>query len=213
MGAVTENEKDLISRFPLAVSIGVPVSSSTVDYIAPPQDSFRLKNYWYHVYEAVNPLINDIELALVQLLADAGYSAFPVPASQTVDIRNLYGIFSHKLAASLAGLGWIGKSCLLITPDRGPRVRWGTILTDAMLKPEQASLGKGCGGCNKCVDICPAGAFSGKAFRSVEPRVARMDAHKCLQFIHNEQKNNLGVEACGLCVYVCPFGQKRGGRK
>ena len=62
----------------------------------------------------------------------------PLPAALTVLLENLKderqrAVFSNKLAAHLAGLGWIGKSCLLITPQVGPRVRWVSVLTEAPL--------------------------------------------------------------------------------
>jgi epoxyqueuosine reductase QueG len=37
----------------------------------------------------------------------------------------------------LAGLGWIGKSCSLISPHFGPRLRLVTVLTNAPLKAGQ----------------------------------------------------------------------------
>ena len=114
------------------------------------------------------------------------------------------------MAASLAGLGWIGKSCLLITDDRGPRVRWGTILTNAPLKTGIPVKPK-CGKCVKCVDGCPGGAFTGKDFTPSEPRDSRMIATKCFNYL-KERENKIGTRTCGLCVYVCPWGQK-GGKK
>lgn len=88
------------------------------------------------------------------------------------------GLFSHKLAAHLAGLGWIGKSCLPVTPEAGPRVRWASVLTDAPLAAGE-QLEERCGECEACVEVCPAGAFSGRSFFSDEPRAARFDAFKC----------------------------------
>ncbi|MCK9565162.1 MAG: hypothetical protein M0Q43_03825 [Methanothrix sp.] len=66
-------------------------------------------------------------------------------------------VFSHKLAAHMAGLGWIGKSCLLITPEAGPRVRWASVLTDAPMKATGYAMAERCGECRKCVDVCPHG--------------------------------------------------------
>ncbi len=41
--------------------------------------------------------------------------------------------FVHaKAAATLAGLGWISKQTLCITPTLGPRVRWCCMVTDAL---------------------------------------------------------------------------------
>ena len=84
------------------------------------------------------------------------------------------GFFSHKLAAHLAGLGWIGKSCLLVTLEVGPRVRWASVLTDAPLMAGEP-LEERCGECRGCVEVCPAGAFSGRSFFFDEPRAARFD--------------------------------------
>jgi len=67
-------------------------------------------------------------------LESHGSKSFPVPASQIIDEEKLLGVFSNKMAAHLAGLGWIGKSCLLVTPEAGPRARWATVLTQAALE-------------------------------------------------------------------------------
>jgi epoxyqueuosine reductase QueG len=205
-GEITAYERKLIAQYPLAISIGVPLLDGIVDGIEVQDDSNALKNYWFHVYEVINPLINSIAIRISHILESQGYRALQVPASHTVDATNLCGLFSHKIAASLAGLGWIGKSCLLVTPDRGTRVRWGTVLTDAPLKPDKPFSGKGCGGCTLCVDNCPPGAFTGRTFSPSEPREARMDAAKCFRHL---QKRKAGVEACGMCVNICPFGRKK----
>ena len=50
--------------------------------------------------------------------------------------------FVHsKAAATLAGLGWIGKQTLCITPLLGPHVRWCSVVTDAVLRLRQAVHG------------------------------------------------------------------------
>ena len=95
---------------------------------------------------------------------------------QSERMTNVSGGCSQKLAAHLSGLGWIGKSCLLVTPDHGPRVRWVTVLTDAPLRPTGAPLEQRCGECTACVDICPVHALTGKPFSPDELREARFDA-------------------------------------
>ena len=119
----------------------------------------------------------------------------------------LYSEFSHKLAAHLAGFGWIGKSCLLITPEYGPRVRWVSILTDAPLKATSTFIASKCGKCNVCVDSCPVDAFTGNNFERNLPREDRFDAQKCQDhFTKLETKGKLPV--CGMCLYSCPYGLK-----
>ncbi len=207
-GCITPYEEKLVSQFPRAISIGVPLSRAVVDGIGDQSDSFALQNYRFHSYEAVNPLLTAISLNMMQMLMREGFLALPVPPARPyMDQEGLYGLFSNKMAASLSGLGWIGKSCLLITPDRGPRVRWVTVLTDAPLSPGKPLTGEGCGECAICVESCPAGAFTGRPFAPSEPREARMDVKKCHLFMEVERKNSIGVNACGICLYICPFGR------
>jgi epoxyqueuosine reductase QueG len=205
--SLTPNEKRLITEYPYAVSIGVPLSPETVNRIGNQEDIPALLNYWFHVYRMISPLIDYITTRLTHVIMSEGYRALPIPCSQIVDADNLYGFFSNKMAASLAGLGWIGKSCLLITPDRGPWVRWGTILTDAPLHPGKPAEVK-CGECTVCVEACPAGAFTGRNFEPTEPREMRMHARHCNEFF-KERERNIGHRVCGMCVYVCPFGKPR----
>ena len=125
-----------------------------------------------------------------------------------LDEENLLGIFSHKLAARLAALGWIGPSCLLITPEVGPRVRWVTVLTDAPLE-SNSPLPDRCADCQLCVKACPPQAFTGRPFDPQEPRDVRFDVHRCEEYRHDLRDQVTGVRTCGMCVYVCPHGQKK----
>ncbi len=109
----------------------------------------------------------------------------------------------------MAGLGWIGKSCLLVTPDHGPRVRWVTVLTDAPLEPTGSPMEPRCGECTACVDIYPVPAFTGRIFSPDEPREARFNAAACDRYFKEREKND-GVATCGLCVWVSPHGRKAG---
>ncbi|MEM1582935.1 MAG: hypothetical protein QXK89_10590 [Candidatus Bathyarchaeia archaeon] len=67
---------------------------------------------------------------------------------------------SFRFAAVAAGLGEIGYSKLLLTPEFGPRQRLAMILTDAPLEPDPIFNGKICDRCMCCVKECPAGAIS-----------------------------------------------------
>jgi len=86
------------------------------------------------------------------------------------------------MSAHLAGLGWIGKNCLLVTPEEGPRVRWTTVLTDAPLQVTGKPMEERCGDCEACIAICPVKAFTGEPFRENESREARFDAGKCNRY-------------------------------
>ncbi|MCL1817169.1 MAG: hypothetical protein FWG43_06185, partial [Clostridiales bacterium] len=84
-------------------------------------------------YDTVNTELDRISLYCAEWLDTRGYKAYPIPASQMVGENHLRGIFSHRAAARMAGVGWVGKCCSIITPDRGPRQRFCTIMTNAPL--------------------------------------------------------------------------------
>ena len=196
-----------LTEFPRAISIGIRLMDSIVDQLPHGYGRAVAENYRHHAYQIINLRLDVITSRLSSLLQNDGYKALPIPASVRYDDERICAVFSHKLAANLAGLGWIGKSCLLITPEAGPRVRWATVMTDAPFKVTETPLNDGCGKCNDCVDICPVSAFTGQVFRPDEPREARYDARKCEKYLEDMEKSSEGG-VCGLCVYVCPHGLK-----
>jgi epoxyqueuosine reductase QueG len=200
---------EFLTKFPKAVSIGVRLHDSTVDEIKQHDNPFAITTYWYHVYRMVNPLLDRIGLEIGTILNEVGYKSYVIPSSCIADRKRLTGIFSHKLAAHLAGLGWIGKSALLITPEIGPRLRWMTILTDAPLKAGEPIENR-CGDCTICVKACPVKAFTGGSFDTPKPRSEIFDARKCQDYFELRE-GKIGVQACGMCVFVCPYGRKKKG--
>jgi epoxyqueuosine reductase len=191
-----------LDRFPRAISLGMPLNDLIVERHSP-LEARRDSLYWFHVYNVITPALDSLGYRISRWLEDQGYSTFPIPGSTPYDFNKLEGILSHKLAAHLAGLGWIGKSCLLLTARYGPRVRFVTILTDAPLKTG-SPIDKPCGKCHACLDACPVQAFSGKEFQADESRQVRFDAFKCSEYRREHP--------CGLCVSSCPQGRARMGR-
>jgi epoxyqueuosine reductase QueG len=186
-----------IERFPRAISIGMRLNDLIVDQHTPLEPR-RNSLYWYHVYSIVTPSLDFLAYNVSRRLNRLGYQAFPVPGSTPYNFENLSGILSHKLAAHLAGLGWIGKSCMLITPQFGPRVRFVSILTDAPLDTGTPVDGL-CGQCRVCMKACPVEAFTGREFSPEEERDARFDAFRCSEYRREHP--------CGLCVSSCPKGK------
>jgi epoxyqueuosine reductase len=204
---VLDHGGPVVAGFPRAISIGIRLMDAIVDQLPRRQDRAVSANYRHHAYDLVNRRLDDISSRLSSVLQREGRRVLPVQAAGRVDDERLCGMVSHKLVAHLSGLGWIGKSCLLVTPQAGPRVRWTTILTDAPLQSTGAPMDERCGTCDECVAICPVGAFTGEPFRESEPREVRYDARKCKLY-----KDEIGKSAnkvvCGMCVYVCPYGRK-----
>ena len=205
---IVEQGGGSVSKYPFAVSIGYRLLDGAVDELEKHEESMAASTYWYHIYQVVNRHLDSIALDMAQELQNGGHRATVVPSSYTVDTANLTGLFPHKLAAHLSGLGWIGKSALLITPDYGPRVRWCTVLTAAPLEAGQPFQGERCGGCTLCVDGCPAQAFTGVAFDVIRPRSELFAAETCNEYLQR-RRNVVGCRACGMCVYICPYGRKK----
>ena len=196
----------VIASFPRAISVGIALLHPVVDQLPRHTERAVAMSYKHHCYDVVNQRLDHITYRLSGTLQLEGHKAWPVPASQTVDDDRLLGVFSNKMAAHLAGLGWIGKSCLLVTPEVGPRVRWATVLTDAPLSATGGPTSERCGECQECVNVCPAHAFTGQPFHASERREARFAVHKCHTYF-DQMKETTGVPVCGMCLYVCPYGK------
>lgn len=194
-----------IARFPRAISMGIRLLDAVVDELYLHEEPSAIYSY-RGLYNSVNANLDRVALLIAKMVQEAGYQAYPIPASQTISERRLEGAISHKLAAHLSGLGWIGKNCLLITPKYGPRVRLATVLTDAPLEAGEP-IPNGCGDCRACVDVCPPKAFTGVSFNPSEPRDVRFRAHLCRDYTQRRAQL-LGEGICGLCVYICPQGAK-----
>lgn len=184
------------------ISIGIRFSDSVIDEII----NGPTFEYAYQTH-VINNLLNEIALKTTNLIQSMGYQAFPVPASQTVNRSELKAIIPHKTAATRAGLGWIGKNALLVTPEFGPRVRLVTVLTDYPIKLNSPYNESQCGDCHKCVEICPLGAIKGTNWEPGLTRSELLDVFSCNQIIEKNKKI-FRAPVCGQCLAVCPIGKK-----
>ncbi|MFX0116548.1 MAG: epoxyqueuosine reductase, partial [Candidatus Hodarchaeota archaeon] len=112
------------------ISIAVRLSTAIIAEIETEPTSI----YAHHYYVS-NLVLDTIAFKTANHLQSKGYKSLPVPASQKYDPVELKGDISHKMVATCAGMGWIGKNALLVTPQYGPRVRLVSVLTDAPLDP------------------------------------------------------------------------------
>ena len=161
--------------------------------------------YFQH-YRAVNAKLDGIALTAVRFIENAGYNAFPIAASQSKPEDKYYGVFPHKTGAVLSGLGFIGKSGLLITKEYGSKVRFATVLTDMPLTPLREIIKCGCGSCEICKNCCPAGAITGINYEAGMPRDAIFSAEKCSEYMKTFKDVGRGA-VCGICIKNCPFNK------
>ena len=189
-----------LSRFQRAISFIIPFPRSVIEELQEGPS-----NTYLHYYRAVNTLIDDLSIRLSAMLEVRGYETFPVPSSQRTGTHRLDSIFPHRIAAYLAGIGWIGKSGCLVTQTFGPRVRLGTVLTSLQLPPDKP-LDLNCGNCDLCMKTCPVQAIKGVAFTPETPLAERLKPELCDQY-HNKVRDRFGKRDCGLCLAACPHGK------
>ena len=155
-------------------------------------------------YERLNLALDDALTTLVEVLQVHGHAAERVPA--TVDEVNGARPFPHKTAATSAGLGWIGKTALFVSPVFGPAVRLATVFTDLELPAGEPVAESGCGTCRACVDACPAGCGRDVLWRPGMPREQLFDAAACRR--HMAQSTAVEAEICGICISACPYSNR-----
>ncbi len=196
--------RDILERFTSAVSVAVHLDARIIDSIerAPTPD------YAQH-YQVVNLALDRITAELSSWIISRGFSACAIPASEIVDEKELLGSISHKAVARLAGIGWQGKSLLIVSPQYGPRIRLATLLTDMPLTSD-APLKNRCGTCKECAEACPASAI--KNVRTTDRYLSREQAlhfSRCVQQTAAfKTRPGIGAMICGVCVKVCPFGRR-----
>jgi epoxyqueuosine reductase QueG len=119
------------------------------------------------------------------------------PEDEFDPIKRL-GLLSLKVLAKAAGLGWQGRSLLIVSPEYGPVHRWIALLTNLDLEPG-APLENRCGDCRLCIEHCPQQALKFVPFADhPDHREDVLDIRAC----H-------GDDSCRVCLEVCPWQKQR----
>ncbi len=178
------------SRFPWAVSLAKRLSDPVLDDI-----DDRPTPLYFHHYRQTNYFLDRGAYLLAHFIQDLSFAALAIPASQIVDWEKQRGHVPHKAVALAAGLGWIGRNNLLVTPEFGARVRLVTVLTDMPLEPG-GPMAFGCGECIRCLAPCPAGAIGR------DP--AAFDHIRCYETLDDFRRRHIvSQHICGVCVKAC----------
>ncbi len=198
---------DATGEMESAISIAVALDVSIVNEI-----SEGPTQRYYQDYTRVNDFLTRLCASAVDDLKRRGYEARAI--TPTIRIKGsawkaLATPLPHKTVATLAGLGWIGKSALLITQMYGPAVRLATVLTDAPLDAGTPVEDSQCGHCTECVDRCPADAIAGENWARGVERESIYDAHACrAEATSASGRIGVSVTICGICINACPWTQK-----
>ncbi|MHC4457646.1 MAG: 4Fe-4S double cluster binding domain-containing protein [Planctomycetota bacterium] len=198
---------DVTDSMTYAISIAVALDASIISEIADgPTERY------YQEYKRVNEFLAHLSETTVEYLKGRGNRAVaikPTVEGKDLDYQTLTTPLPHKTAARCAGLGWIGKSALLVTEKYGAAVRLATVLTDAEFEVGDPVNSSRCGDCKGCVVGCPAKAISGRNWESGLERKSIYDAFACCDTARKlSKKISLPSTICGVCINVCPWTQK-----
>ncbi len=109
--------------------------------------------------------------------------------------------------AALAGLGWQGKSTMLIHPRVGTFFFLASIFTTLELPPDEP-MRDHCGSCTRCITACPTGAITAPQ---------QLDARLCVSYLTIENKGSIPeslrplmgdrIYGCDDCLDACPWNR------
>ncbi|MEP6601261.1 MAG: tRNA epoxyqueuosine(34) reductase QueG, partial [Nitrospirota bacterium] len=109
--------------------------------------------------------------------------------------------------AAEAGVGWHGKSTMLIDRKLGTWFFLGEILTSLELPSDDRQEPR-CGSCTRCITACPTGAITAPN---------HLDARRCISYLTIELKGSIPLEfrpligdriyGCDTCLDVCPWNR------
>jgi epoxyqueuosine reductase len=109
--------------------------------------------------------------------------------------------------AAQAGIGWHGKSTMLIDEHLGTWFFLAEVLTTLELPPDEPVPDR-CGTCERCIKACPTGAITAPH---------RLDARRCISYLTIELKSSIPLElrpligdrifGCDDCLDACPWNR------
>lgn len=126
------------------------------------------------------------------------------PAGQTRVGTDAVPVLERALAVR-AGIGFLAKSAMVISPTHGPYLFLSEVLSPVELPADPVATGT-CGSCTRCIEACPTGAITAPF---------EVDARRCLSYTTIELRGVIPTElrapqgdwvfGCDVCLEVCPF--------
>lgn len=131
---------------------------------------------------------------VMEYIEQKGYQYLVIHPEDEYDPDNRMGLLSLKVLAKQAGIGWQGRSLLVVSPEYGPVHRLIAILTNMHLVPDKPIKNE-CGDCTACIDSCPKKSLS----------LTQFDDHPNSRREVLNIKTCLGDNGCIVCILKCPY--------
>ena len=200
--ASLEGIKNVPKEYPNSILIGIPIEKEALKTIYTDDQSKYVESM-----KSLALKLNDIVLEGEDYIKEnMNYNALAMSRERVAkDFEGLASKIPHKTTGTRAGLGWIGRCALLISPKYGAALRLSTILTDMPIKtgtPIDDSL---CDDCTECQDVCPVDAINEVKWDSKKERDEYFNAEKCFEFIKKEMQRTHGKSLCAKCGLACPY--------
>jgi epoxyqueuosine reductase QueG len=193
---------DMVSGVSMAVALDPDIMKGILD--GPTREYFA-------EYKRLNKKLGQLANAAAAILRKNGFQAVGLePSGDISKFSDLCSPMPHKTVATRAGLGWIGKTALLVTPQFGSAVRLNSILTDIEFDETGDPVTESrCGDCTICVDECPGRAAKGLLWNVGMRRNDFFNAFRCND-IARQRSKKAGIEStiCGKCIVVCPWTKR-----
>jgi epoxyqueuosine reductase len=145
---------------------------------------------------------HDLMLAKLEMLA-----AFMSELGGTQKCYVDTGPVLERDHAAEAGIGWHGKSTMLVDAKLGTWFFLGEIFTTLDLPADAPQVSR-CGTCTRCITACPTGAITAPH---------RLDARRCVSYLTIELKGSIPLElrpligdriyGCDDCLEACPWNR------
>lgn len=202
MARNAESRKDITHWYPEAKSVLICGFS----YAQPdeekdsqddrPQGRFARYSVLPDYHERLNGIMDDI-LEWFKKSSPGGAGRKFVDTSPLLE--RLYGRY--------AGLGWVGKNTMLISPKIGSYYLLAGLALNRELSYDKPTPDH-CGSCNRCLKACPTDAF---------PQERVLDAGRCIAYFTIEHRGAIPEEfrpgigdwvmGCDVCQEVCPWNR------
>ncbi len=216
LAAVMESRREAGLASTLAFTYRDPAVASDVRRSLPWAERLVTVAYGYQP-DAGTAAVNTATLRIARFADGDAYiglrAALDAVAAHLTERGHRVGVLADdsrlvdRAAAVRAGIGWWGKSSMVLVPGAGPWVLIGSVATDASLDLD-APTDRSCGSCVACIPACPTNAIVADGV---------IDARRCLAHLLQapgvipvEFRTAVGdrLYGCDDCLTACPPGNR-----